>query len=120
MKILYKKTCFTAPDALLWPTVITGASHRQIASVIHMAKAAELTPENKTRESELTDVSDFHSFEPVLKRLNILLSKGEIVVTWELEAGFLNLFFVFSGSFSSERNISSFLLRTFYVAFMFK
>jgi len=65
LKILYKKTRFTAADALLWPTVFTGASHRQIASVIHGAKVAELRPENKTKQtktSELTVVSGFHGF----------------------------------------------------------
>lgn len=82
---------------------------------------AETGKQNRTEKSQSLLVSVVSTVSgPVLKRLNVLWSKGEFVVTWELEAGLLHLFFVFGSSFVSERNISSFVLRTFYVPFMFK
>lgn len=77
---------------------------------------AETGKQNRTEKSQSLLMSVVSMVSgPVLKWLNILWSKEEFVVTWELEAGLLHLFFVFGNSFISERNISSFILRTLYV-----
>lgn len=80
--------CFTQADSF---------SHPRGKSCRAETRKQNKTKQEKKSQSLLISVVSMVS-GPVLKKLNILWSKKEFVVTWELKAGLLNLF-VFSSSF---------------------